>query len=96
MSKTKYIVKLTTQFREDYRLAMKRGMKIEPLYEIVVQLAMGMTLPERNRVNEWTDNWVGHRACHIRPDWLLVYRIEDDVLILTLSRTESHSDLFDA
>lgn len=94
MSQTKYVVKFTTQFRKDYKLAMKRGLKIELLERIIMLLAAGETLPEKNKDHALTGNWVGHRECHILPDWLLVYRIEDDVLVLTLTRTGSHSDLF--
>ena len=57
-------------------------------------LAMGEKLPEKNKDHALTGNWVGHRECHILPDWLLIYRIEDEVLVLTLARTGSHSDLF--
>lgn len=95
MRKTKYTVKPTTQFKKDYKRAMKRGLKIELLEKVVELLAMGETLPEKNRDHELSGNWVGHRECHIQPDWLLVYRIEDDVLVLTLARTGTHSDLFD-
>ena len=49
----------------------------------------------KNKDHELTGDWVGHRECHIQPDWLLIYRIEDDVLVLTLARTGTHSDLFD-
>ena len=94
MSQTKYVVKFTTQFRKDYKLAIKRGLKIELPEHVVALLAAGEMLPEKNRDHALTGNWVGHRECHILPDWLLVYRIEDDVLILTLTRTGSHSDLF--
>lgn len=94
MSQTKYVVKFTTQFRKDYKLAMKRGLKIELLEQIVALLAVGKSLPEKNKDHALTGNWVGHRECHILPDWLLVYRIEDDVLVLTLTRTGTHSDLF--
>ena len=94
MRKTKYIVKATTQFKKDYKLAMKRGLKIRLLEDVVAALAMGEPLPEKYKDHALTGNWVGHRECHIQPDWLLVYRIEDDVLVLTLSRTGSHSDLF--
>ena len=94
MSQTKYVVKFTTQFRKDYKLAMKRGLKIELLEQIVALLAAGKALPEKNKDHALTGNWVGHRECHILPDWLLVYRIEDDVLVLTLTRTGTHSDLF--
>lgn len=95
MRKTKYTVKPTTQFKKDYNRAMKRGLKIELLEKVVELLAMSEALPEKNRDHELSGNWVGHRECHIQPDWLLVYRIEEDVLVLTLARTGTHSDLFD-
>ena len=94
MRKTKYIVKTTTQFRKDYKRAMKRGLKIELLEQVVESLALGQPLPEKNRDHELSGVWTGHRECHILPDWLLVYRIEDEVLVLTLARTGTHSDLF--
>ena len=94
MRKTKYIVKTTTQFRKDYKRAMKRGLKIELLEQVVESLALGPPLPEKNRDHELSGDWTGHRECHILPDWLLVYRIEDEVLVLTLTRTGTHSDLF--
>ena len=94
MRKTKYIVKPTTLFKKDFKLAMKRGLKIKLLEDVIAALAMGETLPEKNKDHALTGDWVGHRECHIQPDWLLVYRVEDDVLVLTLSRTGSHSDLF--
>ena len=94
MRKTKYIVKPTTQFKKDFKLAMKRSMKIELLEEVIAMLAMGETLPDKHKDHALTGNWVGHRECHILPDWLLIYRIEDEVLVLTLARTGTHSDLF--
>ena len=94
MRKTKYIVKPTTQFKKDFKLAMKRSMKIEVLEEVIAMLAMGETLPDKHKDHALTGNWVGHRECHILPDWLLIYRIEDEVLVLTLARTGTHSDLF--
>ena len=94
MRKTKYIVKPTTQFKKDFKLAMKRSMKIELLEEVIDMLAMGETLPDKHKDHALTGNWVGHRECHILPDWLLIYRIEDEVLVLTLARTGTHSDLF--
>ena len=50
--------------------------------------------PERNHDHALTGDWIGHRECHIQPDWLLIYRIEGDVLVLTLARTGTHSELF--
>lgn len=93
MRKTKYIVKPTTQFKKDFKLAMKRSMKIELLEEVIAMLAMGETLPDKHKDHALIGNWVGHRECHILPDWLLIYRIEDEVLVLTLARTGTHSDL---
>ena len=77
-----------------YKLAMKRGQDIELLERVIADLAMGIPLPEKSRDHALSGNWVGHRECHVLPDWLLIYRIDGDVLVLTLSRTGSYSDLF--
>lgn len=84
----------TTQFKKDYKLAMKRHLDIDLLDDIIRALSRGETLPEKNKDHELSGDWTGHRECHIQPDWLLVYRINDDVLVLTLARTGTHSDLF--
>ena len=84
----------TTQFKKDYKLTLKRHMDIALLDDIIRILSRGEPLPEKNRDHALTGDWVGHRECHILPDWLLVYRIENDVLVLTLARTGTHSDLF--
>ena len=98
MKETKYTVKYTTSFQKDYKRAIKRGLKIELLEQVVAMLAMGEPLPDKNRYHDLSGDWAGHRKCHrkchILPDWLLVYRIEDDVLVLTLARSGTHSDLF--
>lgn len=94
MRNAKYTVKPTTQFKKDYKLAMKRGLDIGLLESVIADLAMGIPLPEKNRDHPLSGNWAGHRECHVLSDWLLIYRIEGDVLVLTLSRTGSHSDLF--
>lgn len=91
---TKYTVKATTQFKKDYKLAIKRGLKIDLLEQIVKSLANGESLPDKNKDHSLMGNWSGHRECHILPDWLLIYRIEDNILVLTLTRTVTHSDLF--
>ena len=91
---TKYQVKFTTQFKKDYKLAVKRGLKTALLDAVIADLANGVPLPERNSDHALDGNWVGHRECHILPDWLLIYRIDGDVLVLTLTRTGTHSDLF--
>ncbi len=84
----------TSQFKKDYKLAMKRHRDIGLLDDIVRRLAAGESLPESNRDHALTGGWLGHRECHVAPDWLLIYRMEEDLLVLTLSRTGTHSDLF--
>ncbi len=94
MRNAKYTVKPTTQFKKDYKLAMRRGLDISLLEGVIADLAMGIPLPKKNRDHVLSGNWAGHRECHVLPDWLLIYRMDDDVLVLTLSRIGSHSDLF--
>lgn len=84
----------TAQFKRDYKKAVKRHMDIALLDDIVRALARGDTLLEKHKDHALTGRWIGYRECHILPDWLLVYRIEQGVLVLTLARTGSHSDIF--
>ena len=93
MRASKYTVKPTSQFKKDYKLAMKRGLDISLLEDIIAKLALGESLPEKNRDHALSGNWNGYRECHILPDWLLIYKLEDNVLILTLARTGTHSNL---
>ena len=88
-------VVLSNRFRKDLKLAAKRGLRLDELNTIVNQLAAGQTLPERNRDHALTGDYIGFRECHIRPDWLLVYRVDGDALELFLFRTGTHTDLFD-
>jgi len=88
-----YEVKPSSRFKKDLRLAEKRGCRIPLIIEVIKTLAAGKRLPERNKDHALTGNWIGHRECHIAPDWLLIYKIENDILVLTLTRTGTHSDL---
>jgi len=94
VSGSKYLVKFTSHFKKDYKLAIKRGLKIELLDQVILTLAAGAPLPETNKDHGLVGQWRYFRECHIQPDWLLIYRIESDDLVLTLTRTGSHSDLF--
>ena len=87
-------VVLSNQFKKDLKLASKRGYKLELLEKTVDKIANNIKLEDKYRDHALTGNYIGFRECHIQPDWLLVYRIENDELILFLSRTGSHSDLF--
>ena len=91
---TKYTVKYTNQFKKDYKLAIRRHLKIELLKEVIAKLSNGEPLPPHNKDHALTGDWIRYRECHIQPDWLLIYRIEENSLILTLTRTGTHSDLF--
>ena len=94
MRASKYTVKPTSQFKKDYKLAMNRGLDISLLEDIIAKLALGESLPEKNRDHALSGYWNGYRECHILADWLLIYKLEDNVLILTLARTGTHSNLF--
>lgn len=84
----------SNQFKKDLKLAKKRGYRMERLRDVVMMLASEQKLDERYRDNGLTGNYSGFRECHVEPDWLLVYRINQDALALFLFRTGTHSDLF--
>lgn len=92
----KYEIQRTTSFVKDYKLVVKRGCDIKKLREVVELLANGETLPKEYRDHALANSrrYKGMRECHIEPNWLLVYKITESVLILTLFRTGTHSDLF--
>ena len=90
----KYIVKPTAQFKKDVKRMQKQHKEMSLLWEVVEKLADGITLPEENRDHMLSGIFKGIRECHIRPDWLLMYEVCDDTLYLYLTRTGSHSDLF--
>jgi mRNA interferase YafQ len=84
----------TSQFKRDYKLAMKRNKDMTLIDDCIRTIAKRQPLPSKYRDHELTGNWAGHRECHLQGDWLLVYRIEDNDLILVLSRSGTHSDIF--
>ena len=89
-----YQVKFTTAYKKAYKLMKKRGLDISLLDEVVDLLRQGRQLEERCRDHGLTGDLAGFRECHIKPDWLLIYLIENDILTLTLIDTGSHADLF--
>ena len=84
----------TNQFKKDQKRVIRRKKNIELLDDIIRKLSKNEALPEKNKDHALSGNWSGYRECHIQPDWLLVYYIENDILVLTLVRTGTHSDLF--
>lgn len=90
----KYEVRYTTQFKKDLKLAKKQGKNIDRLFDVVEKLANGEALEAKFRDHDLTGNYSGCRECHVEPDWLLVYEVVEDVLVLMLYRIGSHSELF--
>lgn len=90
----KYRLVLSGSFKRDLKLAVKRKRDIAKMDAVVEMLLSGESLPEKYKDHNLGGSWARHRECHIEPDWLLIYYVEDDVLTLTLTRTGMHSDLF--
>ncbi len=93
----KYQVKWTTKFKKDYKQAKKRGCDVELLKEVVHLIARGNQ--QQKLVEEYDDhplsgNWKDHRELHLEPDWILVYHIAENILVLSLVRNGTHSDIF--
>ena len=84
---------MTGQFKRDLKRIQKRGLELELLKNVIRLLLEEQTLDEKYRDHALTGNYRGFRECHIRPDWLLIYMVEEEKLILTATRTGSHSDL---
>ncbi len=84
------------QFKKDYKLAVKRGCDPKKLEKVISMLCSEQSLPDAYRDHALTDSkdYKGMRECHIQPDWLLVYKVVREILVLKLIRTGTHSDLF--
>lgn len=84
----------TNQFRKDYKRIKKRGYDLSLLGSVIDTLLSDNQLDPKHHNHPLSGNWSGYMECHIQPDWLLIYHIDKDLLILSLSRTGNHSDLF--
>ena len=89
-----YKIQFTSKMKKDVKRMKKRGKDISKLTSVLSSLASGLDLPANNHDHQLTGNLHDFRECHIEPDWLLIYRIEDDKLILTATDTGTHADLF--
>lgn len=90
----KYKVVMSSRFVKDLKIINKRGYDISKIKYVINELAFGNTLHAKYRDHALKGFYEGKRECHILPDWLLIYEIVEDQLILYLTRTGSHSDLF--
>lgn len=87
-------VKMTSQFKKDWKRIVKRGYNPKKFEIVLEQLMLEKILDEKYKDHKLSGDYEGCRECHIEPDWLLIYYIESNILTLTLSRTGTHSDLF--
>ena len=87
-------VVLSNRFKKDLKTVKKRGYNISLLREVVLKLQQEEILDEKYHDHFLTGDYEGCRECHITPDWLLIYEIMDKELVLYLTRTGTHSDLF--
>jgi len=83
----------TSQFRRDLKKAIKRGKDLALLSAVIDMLQHEKPLPPANRDHALVGDYIGHRECHVQPDWLLVYRVDHAELILVLQRAGTHADL---
>ena len=90
----KYKLKLTTLFKKDMKRMKKRGRDMRKLDEIVNMLQSGEPLPWEFRDHALSGDYIGFRECHIQSDWLLLYYIDEEQIVLVCSRTGTHSDIF--
>ena len=90
----KYDVQFTNQFKKDLKLARKQNKNLDKLFDVITILANGGTLDVKYRDHPLTGTYKDTRECHIEPDWLLIYEIQNNVLVLMLYRLGSHSELF--
>lgn len=90
----KYSIVPTSLFKKDLKTLKKRGYDLQLLKDVVDTLAMGSSLNDKYKDHKLIGNYQGCRECHITPDWLLIYEIAENELILYLTRTGTHSDLF--
>ena len=87
-------IKYQAAFKRDYKRIKKRGYDLRLLEDVIALLAEGQELPASYRDHALTGDYSGCRECHIAPDWLLDYEVLQDELLLYLTRTGTHSDLF--
>ena len=90
----KYTPHFSSRFKKDYKKAQRQGMDIPRLKAVVKMLCEGTVLPPEYRDHALRGNYEGCRECHIKNDWLLIYRLYEDIMVLEAVRTGSHSELF--
>jgi len=89
-----YKVVATNKFKKDFKRCMKRGLKENLLKEVVILLEKNGKLPEKYKPHKLSGDYTGNWECHIQPDWLLIWEQNEEIKLISLIRTGTHSDLF--
>jgi mRNA interferase YafQ len=89
-----YEFQISTKFRRDVKKCERQNKDMSKFKEIIDFLKCGQSLPPHNKDHQLTGNWKGYRECHISPDWLLIYKVNDSTKKIELARMGSHADLF--
>lgn len=87
-------IRYSSRFKKDFKTIIKRGYDVKLFEAVLYFLVEEKPLPPKHLDHPLAGNYYGHRECHITPDWLLIYKVEKDILTLSLTRTGAHSDLF--
>lgn len=87
-------IRYSSRFKKDYKAIVKRGYDVDLLEEVLNLLVQEKPLPQNYLDHPLSGDYARHRECHIAPDWLLIYKVDKGTLVLTLTRTGTHSDLF--
>lgn len=87
-------VRYSNKFKKDFKAIIRRGYDITLFEDVICLLREEKSLPEKCCDHALKGEYMGHRECHISPDWLLIYKVENDMITLSLTRTGTHSDLF--
>ncbi len=82
------------KFKKDLKILKKRHNNMNLLKEVIVMLAEGKELPEKYRVHDLIGEFKGYKDCHIQNDWVLIYKVNHELSLISLYRTGTHSDLF--
>ena len=89
-----YEIRRSTRFKRDVRRCQKQGKPMEKFKDIHERLVRGEPLPEQNRDHNLAGGWGGYRECHIAPDWLLIYRVDETNNVIEYVRMGTHAELF--
>jgi mRNA interferase YafQ len=90
----KYELEYGGKFLKDLKLAKRRGLDLDELRKVTDMLQEDKPLPSKCKDHALTGNYKGFRECHINPDWLLIYKKKEAIMVISLYRTGTHSDLF--